>query len=127
MTENEPKDRKLWFITRPQRDPAFHPEALRALDAVTEHFTLKWKSNRDLQKEYERKLNEVGLKRPNISKDGSGGRTWAAMLRTFSYVYLDTDGYLRLTKVGREILEGKNERENIIKQILIMGADFQYM
>lgn len=126
MTENEPKDRKLWFITRPQRDPAFHPEALRALDAVTEHFTLKWKSNRDLQKEYERKLNEVGLKRPNISKDGSGGRTWAAMLRTFSYVYLDTDGYLRLTKVGREILEGKNERENIIKQILTLQIPNAY-
>ncbi|MBE6070163.1 MAG: AlwI family type II restriction endonuclease [Clostridium lundense] len=126
MTENEPKSRKLWFITRPQRDPTFHPEALRALDSATEHFSLKWKGNRELQKEYEKELINVGLKRSHVSRDGSGGRTWAAMLRTFSYVYLDTDGYLRLTKVGREILEGKNERENIIKQILTLQIPNAY-
>lgn len=126
MTSEEPQKRKVWFITRPQRDPQFHPEALRALDVVTEHFTLEWRANRDLQKKYEGQLNKDGLKRENISKDGSGGRTWAAMLRTFSYVYLDDTKRLKPTKVGSKILAGEHVRENITKQILTLQIPNAY-
>ena len=67
MTEDT--KRKVWFITRPQRDPLFHSEALKVLDEVTEHFTLKWEGNRELQKEYDfymaekivKKMHESGL------------------------------------------------------------------
>lgn len=126
MTSEEPQKRKVWFITRPQRDPQFHSEALRALDVVTEHFTLEWRMNRDLQKAYEVQLNKDGLKRNNISKDGSGGRTWVAMLRTFSYVYLDDKKRLNLTKVGKEILAGEHVRANITKQILTLQIPNAY-
>jgi hypothetical protein len=124
MTEK--KERKVWFITRPERDPAFHKEALEALKNATENFSLKWKGARDLHKKYEKELNKIGLKRDSISNDGSGGRTWAAMLRTFCYCYLNKDGYLVLTKVGQEILNGNNVHENITKQLLTLQIPNAY-
>ncbi|WP_196008215.1 AlwI family type II restriction endonuclease [Clostridium tyrobutyricum] len=120
------KDRKVWFITRPERDPAFHKEALEALSDTTKNFSLKWKGNRDIHKRYEEILNNLGLKRNAVSKDGSGGRTWAALLRTFCYCYLNCDGFLVPTKVGQEILHGHNVRENITKQILTLQIPNAY-
>jgi hypothetical protein len=119
-------ERKIWFITRPERDPKFHREALLALWDATDGLQLKWSGNRAAHLKYERALSERGIKRDNISNDGSGGRTWAAMLKTFSYVYTDEDGYLRLTKVGRKILEGEKVRENITKQILTLQIPNAY-
>lgn len=124
MTEK--KRRKVWFITRPERDPAFHKEALEALKNATENFSLKWRGNRDLHKKYEKELNKIGLKRDSISNDGSGGRTWSAMLRTFCYCYINKDGYLVLTKVGHEILNENNIHENITKQILTLQIPNAY-
>lgn len=111
-------DRQVWFVTRPERDPQYHKEALIALQEATNNFTCKWHSNRSIHKKYEHQLAEDGMKRNNISKDGSGGRTWAAMLRTFAYVYVDNGGFLRPTKVGRALLNGEKVRENVTKQLL---------
>jgi len=118
--------RKVWFITRPERDPKFHKEALLALHNASNGFSLKWTGNRDLHKAFEEELNKMGLKRKHISHDGSGGRTWAAMLRTFSYCYIDEDGYLVPTKVGLSILKGHKVYENIKKQILTLQIPNAY-
>ena len=118
--------RKVWFITRPERDPTFHDDALRALQIATDNFSIIWYGNRDAHKRYEAVLVSEGLKRENISNDGSGGRTWAAMLRTFGYVYLNNDGYLVLTKVGQKILNKEKVRENISKQILTLQIPNAY-
>lgn len=120
------KERMVWFITRPERDPAFHKEALEALRDATQNFILKWKGNRDIHKEYERKLIEIGLKRNSVSNDGSGGRTWAAMMKTFCYCYINEDGYLVPTKVGQELLNGNSIHENITKQILTLQIPNAY-
>ncbi len=120
------KVRNTWFITRPERDPKFHPEALKCLYISTNNFSLKWKGNRDAHKHYEKKLNEYNLKRNSISNDGSGGRTWCAMLRTFGYCYLNNEGYLILTKVGEAIINGKNIFENQKKQILTLQIPNTY-
>lgn len=114
------KERKVWFITRPERDPKFHVDALEALEEATNRFKEKWHGNRSIHLEYERALIRHGIKRNNVSKDGSGGRTWVAMLKTFSYVYTDEDGYLKVTRVGQALLQGQNMRENISKQILTL-------
>lgn len=119
-------ERKVWFITRPERDPKFHVDALRALAIATNNFSVVWAKNRDAHKRYEEVLATEGLKRDNISHDGSGGRTWAAMLRTFGYVYLNDDGYLVLTKVGEKILHSEKVRENITKQILTLQIPNAY-
>ncbi len=118
--------RKVWFITRPERDPSFHQEALIALQRTTNNFSLRWKGNRVLHKKYEEMLAEAHIKRDHVSHDGSGGRTWVALLKTFSYVYPDADGYLLLTKVGKKILEGEKVFENIRKQILTLQIPNAY-
>ncbi|MBO1005911.1 AlwI family type II restriction endonuclease [Pseudogracilibacillus auburnensis] len=118
--------RKVWFITRPERDPKFHVDALRAIQIATDDFSVKWYGNRDAHKQYEAALVSEELKRDNISLDGSGGRTWCAMLRTFGYIYLDHDGYLRLTKVGEKLLNSEKVRENVSKQILTLQIPNAY-
>ncbi|WP_027717478.1 restriction endonuclease AlwI [Desulfovirgula thermocuniculi] len=112
------RKRAVWFIPRPERDPKFHRDALLALAEATGNFKVKWEGNRSAHIAYERKLAERGLKRNSTSCDGSGGRTWAAMLRAFSYCYLDDEGYIVPTKAGRKIMEGIKVFENIKKQIL---------
>lgn len=119
-------ERKVWFITRPERDPKFHEDALRSLQTATNNFTEKWSGERVLHKRYEEVLANDELKRQNISNDGSGGRTWAAMLRTFSYVYIDDEGKLKPTKVGLALLAGENIRENVAKQILTLQIPNAY-
>ena len=118
--------RKVWFITRPERDPKFHVDALRALQIATDNFSVVWYGNRDAHKQYEAVLISEEMKRDNVSNDGSGGRTWAAMLRTFGYVYLNQAGYLVLTKVGQKILNSEKVRENISKQILTLQVPNAY-
>lgn len=120
------KERKVWFITRPERDPKFHLEALEALREATNNFEEKWQGNRVMHKEYERTLNKHNIKRNNVSNDGSGGRTWVAMLKTFSYVYTDEEGYLKPTKVAEAILNEENIRGNISKQILTLQIPNAY-
>lgn len=118
-------ERKLWFVTRPERDPAFHVEALRALKESVGEFPAKWQGERGAHKDYEKVLGKKGFKRDNVSRDGSGGRTWVAMLRMFNYVYL-VDGYLHLTKVGEALIRGENIRDNITKQILNLQIPNDY-
>lgn len=118
--------RKVWFITRPERDPAFHHEALSALSVATNNFTISWSGNRESHQRYEQELINIGVKRNSISNDGSGGRTWAALLKTFSYCYTDSNGMLIPTKVASEILKGNNVFENIKKQILTLQIPNAY-
>lgn len=120
------KERKVWFITRPERDPKFHVEALEALKEATENFSVVWSRNREAHKAYERTLVSHELKRDSISNDGSGGRTWTAMLKTFGYVYVNEAGYLTITKVGKKLLEGTRRRDNISKQILTLQIPNAY-
>lgn len=118
--------RNTWFVTRPQRDPQFFPQALEALKEATNDFQEKWNSNREIQKKYEEILAQKGLKRENISNDGSGGRTWTAMLRTYSLVYLSENGKLVPTKVGLALLTGNKRYENLRKQLLTLQIPNAY-
>lgn len=112
------REREVWFITRPERDPRFHRDGLLALAEATNNFTMEWIGNRELHKLYEKKLIEHGVKRDNISNDGSGGRTWAALMKTFSYCYVNDDGHIVPTKAGIQIINGVNVYENVKKQVL---------
>lgn len=119
-------ERKVWFITRPERDPQFHAEAVTALKEATDNFTKKWEGNRELHKHYESVLAAHGLKRNNVSNDGSGGRTWCAMLKTFSYCYIDKEGFVKPTKVGKALVNGVQPYENVKKQILTLQIPNAY-
>ncbi|MDY7433500.1 AlwI family type II restriction endonuclease [Bacillus sp. V26] len=119
-------ERKVWFITRPERDPHFHSNAIKALAEATDNFTIKWQGNRDAHKRYETVLASKGLKRNNISNDGSGGRTWCAMLKTFAYCYINIDGFVKPTKAGHALINGIKEYENVKKQILTLQIPNAY-
>lgn len=112
--------RNFWFVTRPLRDPQYHADGLRALQKATDNFTQSWKGNRALHRKYEQCLVDAGMKQNHISRDGSGGRTWAAMLKTYNYVYEDEKGFLHPTKVAKAILNGQKVPENIKKQVLTL-------
>ncbi|MEA0564481.1 AlwI family type II restriction endonuclease [Lysinibacillus irui] len=119
-------ERKVWFITRPERDPKYHADAIIALAEATSNFTTKWQGNREAHKRFEEVLVKKGLKRNNISNDGSGGRTWCAMLKTFAYCYIDHAGYVKPTKVGQSLIDGIKEYENVKKQILTLQIPNAY-
>ena len=119
-------ERKVWFVTRPERDPKFHRDALLALRDSTDNFAVKWTGNREAHLNFEKKLNEYEVKRDNVSADGSGGRTWAALLKTFSYIYTDNEGYIHPTKSALKIMAGEKVRENVIKQILTLQIPNAY-
>ena len=119
-------ERKVWFITRPERDPKFHREALLALEVATRGFKIPWSRNREAHIAFERELGTMGVKRDNVSESGSGGRTWAAMLKTFAYCYVDDEGFLVPTKAGQSIIRGERVFENIKKQILTLQIPNAY-
>jgi hypothetical protein len=119
-------ERKVWFITRPERDPRFHADAIKALAEATENFTIKWLGNREIHKRYEAVLASKGLKRNSVSNDGSGGRTWCALMKTFSYCYIDSEGLVKPTKVALALLNGIKEYENVKKQILTLQIPNAY-
>lgn len=120
------KVRQFWFITRPVRDPQYHEDALIALMNATNNFSVVWSGNREAHKAYENELIKAGMKRNNVSKDGSGGRTWAAMLKTYCYVYENGKGEIKPTKVGKAILNGTKIPENIKKQVLTLQIPNSY-
>ncbi|MEE6636131.1 AlwI family type II restriction endonuclease [Limosilactobacillus pontis] len=119
-------ERNFWFVGRPLRDPQYHADGLRILQKATDDFTQKWRGNRDVQRKYESLLSKAGMKKDHISVTGSGGRTWAAMLKTFVYVYEDKEGYLKPTKVARAILKGQKVPENVRKQVLTFQIPNSY-
>lgn len=119
-------ERKVWFVTRPERDPQFHPDAMKALAIATNNFTVVWQGNREAHKQFEMTLAQMNLKRNNISNDGSGGRTWCAMLKTFAYCYINQDGYVKPTKVGKALIGGENVYKNVKKQILTLQIPNAY-
>lgn len=123
MADNE---RHFWFVTRPVRDPQYHEDALQCLQEATNDFTVKWTGNREAHKKYEQALADAGMKQNNVSKSGSGGRTWAAMLKTYNYVFENSDGFLKPTKVGRAILNGQKVPENIKKQVMTLQIPNAY-
>lgn len=120
------KERKLWFIPRPERDPLYHVDGLRALSKATHDFSKKWEHERDTQRQFERELITAGVKKDHVSSAGSGGRTWAALFRSFGYVYINPLGDLKPTKVGLAIINGKKVRENVTKQILCFQIPNSY-
>ncbi|MFZ7752114.1 hypothetical protein ACO1DC_07455 [Bacillus velezensis] len=80
-------ERLIWFITRPERDPKFHKEAIKALYKATDELKLTWSGNREVHKRYEQELADIGIKRQNISERvedlDRAGDTWMALLRYF--------------------------------------------
>lgn len=108
--------RKTMFVTRPTRDAlTVHGKLIEAIQELEGE---AWIGNRDAHRELERILVAKKIKAPGISNDGSGGRTWAALARTFGYWYIDSKGEIAITPVAKAIVAGEQEHLHVQKQIL---------
>lgn len=108
--------RKTMFITRPTRDALTSHRKL--IEAMQKLEGIKWTGNRQAHQILEHILVEKKIKAPGGSNDGSGGRTWAALARTFGYWYLDAKGEIIITPVAKAIVAGNQEHLHVRKQIL---------
>lgn len=112
--------RKTWFITRPTRDAlTSHDLLVKAMFEVASGKV--WSGNRELHIALEQRLGELKIKADGISRDGSGGRTWAALARTFGYWYPDDVGKygkVVMTPVAHALIKGDRVPQHRQKQIL---------
>lgn len=108
-----------WIITRPKRKLILVPDLLKIFRAVVEGEN--WEGNREIQIEFEKSLKTSQWKAQNISKDGSGGRTYAALLFMLGLWFENSEG-VELTNAGKEIVENNPPVPILTKQLI----DFQY-
>ena len=74
----------------------------------------RWKGNRALQKEFEAGIpNKTG----NVSRDGSGGRTWAAWMGMWG-LWHEYYGFVKITGAGEVLVEGGHNKEQIRRLIM---------
>ena len=112
--------KNLWWMTRPTRDLHDLKDALVCFADIAEG--KRWSGNRDLHKRFEM---ENPAKTPNSGKnksEGSGGRTWAAWLRSWG-MWHDHER-VTLTDAGKLIVNTKKPTE-VHKQIIHMIMTFQ--
>lgn len=108
-----------WVVTRPKRKLVIVPELLKVFATVC--LGRNWYGNITLQREFEQKLVDFEWKALNLSKDGSGSRTYAALLSMFGLWYEDEMG-VQLTQAGKEIVSGEPAVPILTKQII----NYQY-
>lgn len=108
-----------WWVTRPKRKLNSIPEILSVFASVTlEH---QWNGGRALHIQFEDGLEDAGLKRKGSRRDGSGsgGRTYAAWLRSLGLIVTEeTTGRVFLTLAGEAIANGKPPVKILKKQVL---------
>src|SRR5574344_3144738 len=108
-----------WWVTRPKRKLNSIPEILSVFAGATlEH---QWDGSRNLHLQFENDLEEAGLKRIGTRRDGggSGGRTYAAWLRSLGLICEETTTkQVYLTLAGESIIEGKSPVKVLKKQVL---------
>ncbi|SFQ09366.1 Restriction endonuclease FokI, C terminal [Lachnospiraceae bacterium XBB1006] len=108
-----------WWVTRPKRKLNTIPEILSVFaSAALEH---QWDGSRNLHVQFENELERAGLKRVGTRRDGtgSGGRTYAAWLRSLGLICQETTtNQVFLTLAGEAIVEGKSPVAVLKKQVL---------
>ena len=95
----------IWWTTRPTRDLHDIPDSLRAFARIAEG--RKWTGSRELHQRFEvenpAKTSHSGTR----GSEGSGGRTWAAWLRSWGMCYGGEE--VKLTDAARVILGAKRQ------------------
>lgn len=113
------KSCNYWWVTRPKRKLNSIPEILSVFAGATlEH---QWDGSRNLHIQFENALEEAGLKRVGTRRDGSGsgGRTYAAWLRSLGLICEEaTTKQVYLTLAGEAIVNGKSPVMVLRKQVL---------
>ena len=113
------KNCNYWWVTRPKRKLNSIPETLSVFaEATLQH---RWDGSRNLHVQFEDALEEAGLKRPGSRRDGggSGGRTYAAWLRSLGLICEESSTkQVYLTLAGEALVDGKSPVKVLKKQVL---------
>lgn len=104
--------RQFWWMTRPTRNLRDLPAAVRAFDKLV--VGKRWTGNRELQRNFE---ENITAKTSNVSRDGSGGRTWAAWMRMWG-LWHEYRGVARLTGAGTVLVAGGHNSVQIRRLIM---------
>src|SRR5690349_4700698 len=118
-----PSPANHWWTTRPKRKLITVPDVLRVFLTVAEGKV--WSRNRALHREFEKALEDAGLKGVGARRDagGGGGRTYASWLYSFGLWFAeDTTEIVRSTFAGDDLLKGKDPVPILTEQLL----NFQY-
>ena len=109
----------VWWVTRPKRKLDSVPEVLAAFAGIS--LEQVWNGQRTTQMSFEDALEQAGLKRVGERRDqsGSGGRTYAAWLKSLGLIFRQTStGNIRLTLAGEAIMDGDSPVEVLKNQVL---------
>lgn len=111
-----------WWTTRPKRKLITIVDVLRVFLTVTEG--KQWSRNSSIHLEFEKALEDQGLKGEGERRDqgGGGGRTYAAWLGSFGLWFSDNVGVVHSTFAGEDLLKGLDPVPIITEQLL----NFQY-
>ncbi len=110
----------LWWVTRPTRDLHDLEESLKCFARLAEG--RKWSGDREMHQRFEvenpAKTSHSGIH----GSMGSGGRTWAAWLRSWGMWYDEEN--VTLTDAAKMII-GARDKADVHKQIVHMIMTFQ--
>ena len=98
-------------MPRPTRSLLDLQESLKSFAKIAEGNV--WRGNNQLQINFEA---DNPVKTGNVSENGSGGRTWASLLKVYGLWY--DDGNVTITSAGRVIIEGRFFYQQVVHQIL---------
>lgn len=107
--------KNYWVNTRPKRKLILIPDILRVFESVASG--QEWHGNRKLQLEFEKALTDAKWKAQNISRDGSGGRTYAALLFMLGLWFEDENG-VQITNAGEDLIDNNPPAEILTKQLM---------
>ncbi|OZG48818.1 restriction endonuclease FokI C-terminal domain-containing protein [Pseudoscardovia suis] len=113
-----PRRCNYWWVTRPKRKLNSIPEVLSVFAAVS--LENQWNGDRTLHIRFEEELEKAKLKSVGRRRDasGSGGRTYAAWLRSLGLYFTDPVGKVYLTLAGQAIVDGKPPVDVLTRQVL---------
>jgi len=115
--------KNYWVNTRPKRKLILIPDILKIFKSAASG--QKWYGNRKLQIEFETALTEAKWKAQNISKSGSGGRTYAALLYMLGLWFEDEDG-VQITNAGEDLIDDNPPAQILTKQLMNMQYPSPY-
>lgn len=116
-----------WWMTRPHRKLIRAPKTLAAFAGVAAG--QEWTGNRDLQIEFETRLEQLDLKRRGdhteraVGRGGSGGRTHAQLLYSLGLFFyhretVEADEEVHLTLAGQALVDQEDALPILRKQVL---------
>ena len=111
---------KLWWVTRPTRDLRDLQDALKCFARLAEG--RRWAGNVELMQRFELENPVKTSNTGSYGSRGSGGRTWAAWLRSWGLWY--DEERVTLTDAGRLLADSSDPRE-VRNQIVHLLMTFQ--